>query len=521
MTPKQLQWVGVPRSRLPRIQMTSVTHGGAAASKEVFLPYLDDQLTRERQKTWISRKKLAEGALVKRGLESKKHVSGLTSRDRNPETETPTPKKRLLSRLLSFGTSPLARGLGQPVLPHSERHTPLQDRQNESKKSLGYGREHGNRVMEESCTPSIGRKRDRQQEKRRLFLPTVTHIPEVQPPPIVSDYTSCGLANVDFSNTLDGDVLDLRGTPHNPMYTPSRDPKGCPIMPQQTSIATDLFIKMPPILAAGSFVSTPQKINSAGKRRVSLLPSNEAQARTRNVSPLSINASPKNPSGAVRSPLLVSAHPTTCLDEAICQNALHYPGSHEVTPQVNGLTESKRRSTYNWIQGLPEHGGSVFDTRNPGSSTGQSLVLRNTPEPLNTSLPRAEDWTAKADSETTVTQPEPMQGCLPLASGRPSRDSVGLISSQIKGGFGSVIGRPWILAPGEISSGGPTTPSGPATIRRIPSDPFSRVMLSAPGIPIAARYPMSKRVVWARAMAAREVRERDQLLSRRAKMGWG
>jgi hypothetical protein len=514
MTSNQLQWVGVPRGRLPKIQMASVTRGRSAASEEV-LPYLDDQLTRERQKTWVRRTgKPAEGALIKGGLESKKHESMLTSGGRNSEVEIPMPKKRLLSRLLSFGTSPLTKGLGRPVLPNSEPLSPLQDRQSEPKKSLSHGREHGSHVVGEPRTPCIGRKRDRQQEQR-LFLPTVTHITKMQPLPIVSDYTGCSLADADFSNTLDGDAFGSGGIDHDPTYAPPRDPKGSPTMPQQVSITTNLLTKMPPILEADSRASTLQQISTAGRGRVGLFPSNEAQAGTRNASPLPINISLKKQSGDVCRSLPISAHPTTCLDEAIDQDALFYPGSREGFPRMNGLTESKRRSTYNWIQGLPENGGSIFDHWNPGrtSSTGQSLVphpTQSTPEPLNTSL----------GAETAVPQLKPMHGCLTLASGKASRDSAGLISSQIKAGFGSVIGRPCILPPEEISAGGPSTPGGSATIRRIPSDPLSRAMLTVPGIPIAARYRMSKRAVWARAMASREVRERDQLLSRRAKMGW-
>ena len=525
MTSKQLQWVGVPRGRLPKIQVASVTRGRSAASKEVLLPYLDDQLTRERQKTWVRRtSKPAEGAPTKEDLESKKHKLRLISRGRNSEAEIPTPK-RLLSRLLSFGTSPLTKGSGQPVASNSERRTPLQDQQNEPKKPLSHGREHVSHVMRESRTPCNGRKRERQQEQR-LFLPTINHIPRVQPLPNVSGYTSCGLGDADFPNILDGDALGSREILHDPRHTPSRDPKESLIMPQQTSVTTDFLTKMPLILEAHSFSSTLQQIGPAGRDKVGLFPSNEAQARTGNASPLLIKTSLKKQSGDVCGSLLVSARPTTCLDEPIDRNALLYPGSRDGSPQMNGLSESKRRSTYNWIQGLPEHSGAVFDIWNSRrtSSTGQSLVPhppQNTPEPLNTSLPRSEDCTVKAGAETTISQLKPMHGCLPLASRRASRDSVGLISSQIQGGFGFVIGRPCISPPGEISVGGPSTPRGSATIRRIPSDPFSRVMLAVPGIPIAARYRMSKRVVWARAMAAREVRERDQLLSRRAKMGWG
>ncbi|KAI9781951.1 MAG: hypothetical protein M1839_005544 [Geoglossum umbratile] len=493
--------------------MPSVTRGKSTTPTEVQPPYLVDQLTREGQKARVHRtNKLAEDAPTRGALESKMHGSWPISKDQNPRHETLKPKKRLLSRLLSFGTSSLTKDSRQLVLPLSAPHTPLKSQQDESSKPLSHGRGHGSRAIKESRTPHIGKERDGQ--RGRLLPPTEAHIPKKQPPSVVGDCINHGLADAAFSKILDGNAPGFSKTCHNPAYAPSRDLEGGTTIPQQT---TSTITEMPTILEVDSFVSMIRQTSSMCRGRVGFPPSNKAQARTGNAPLPSTYVPPET--------LPTNAHLGTCLDQAIELTVSLSPSSRESFFHLNGWTESKRRNTYNWIQGLPESNGRVFDTQSPRrvSSVGQTLVphrFQDTPEPLNTSLPRAEDCPVKAHGGMTITQWKPTHGRLPLASEKASRDSIGLISSQIRGCFGSVIGWPYIYPPGEISARGPSTASSSATIRRIPSDPFPRVMLTAPGVPIATSYRMSRRVVWARAMVAREVRERDQLLQRRAKMGW-
>ncbi|KAI9859616.1 MAG: hypothetical protein M1813_006547 [Trichoglossum hirsutum] len=487
----------------------------SAASKVVFLSYIDHQLTRERGGRRVRRaNKLANEALIE---DISKRKSETTSEEPNPEFEVLNCKKRLSSRLLPSGLDDYptkTRRYRQSALPRSIRPTSLQGKQDGSEVSLNQREKHSGESREGIRMQRISPEQDRQIQLGKSppallgLSDDRVQIPRNEPlstQTTIIDPTKHSWVGVASWDAIDGDVPNSGEIHPGLAHAPSRDIQENSTMIQWRNRTRDFLPRLHTILEVSS-VSTPQRPKSAGRDNGGPLGTDQPWSGDATSLDLPLPCDTPNQKQNI-----------TPLDKAIGRSEALYSHPRERCFQMDGSRESKRIRTFNWIQGLPESGGVTLNTRGPGKI---SLVPHRLHGVADTSLPGVEGSSSESP-RTPTAELKPIKECLPLEE---SRDPTGSISSQRGGGCDPVIGRSCVHSKRELSAGGLSSTNRWSTIRRSAtqwnlSGPISRVELS-PGIPIGARPRVSRRVIWARATVARETRERDQWLQRRAKMGW-
>ncbi|KAH0551216.1 hypothetical protein GP486_007466 [Trichoglossum hirsutum] len=517
MTSKQLQWMGVPRSRLPKIPTSTTTRQGGAAPKAVFPPYIDHQLTRERQKAQVR----CDNTPAKDAL-----IEDISKRKPEPIPEEPNPafevlnrKKRFLSRLLSFGLSGFLTTPGRctrPAPPKSIHPISLQGQQDESKRFLGHRREHSCDSREGIRMQRISREPDMLQlggSPPALLGASDNQTQASWKEPLstqaTTDHTNHSWAGIAFREAIDSDVPDSGEVPCDPALALSRDTREYPTVIRRKSKTRGFLPRLHTILEV-SYVPTPRQSISAGRDNGGPPPSDTDQPWSGDVMSLDLSL-PCNmnmpiqkqniavcgrPSGSSHS------HLDTPLDKATGRNEPHYSRPCERCFQRDGSRESKRIRTFNWIQRLSQSDGVTLNTLGPGKvwPASQNHVPHQLPSSqwaADTRLAGAEACPSESPSTPTA-ELKPVKECLPIEE---SQDPAGSISSQRRGGCDPAIGASCIDSKKEFSAGGLSSTNMSATIRRSAtswnlSGPASRVVLS-PETPIGARRRVSRRgAIW-------------------------